>query len=183
VDGRALAVPAPGLLGNDTDVEGDAISAVPATVTTAGGGALSVAADGSVTYTPRPGFHGADAATYVVRDAHGAEATGTVTFQVQAGTALTATRAAHAGGQATVSGTLRAVGDGHPVAGAVIGFFLNDNRLFCVATTNAAGVATCTAPVPDMFFGLLGRYSALFGGDADYLAAASASTPFGTLTF
>ncbi|HEX4607948.1 MAG TPA: Ig-like domain-containing protein [Urbifossiella sp.] len=64
--GTVLRVNTPGVLANDTDPDGDPITAVLA----AGGshGTVTMAADGSFTYTPDPGFAGTDAFTYRVSD-------------------------------------------------------------------------------------------------------------------
>ncbi|MEA2371954.1 MAG: hypothetical protein QOH12_2348 [Solirubrobacteraceae bacterium] len=61
-----LTVPAAGVLTNDTDADADAIHAV--LVANVAHGTLSLAADGSFTYTPTPGFFGADSFTYKAND-------------------------------------------------------------------------------------------------------------------
>lgn len=76
-----ISVPAPGVLGNDSDPEGDAITA-SAGGTSANGGNVSVNADGSFTYNPPPGFEGTDSFNYTVTDSHGGTSTGTVTITV-----------------------------------------------------------------------------------------------------
>lgn len=62
-----LVVAAPGVLANDTDLQGDPLTAVldagPAN------GSLALNADGSFTYTPNPGFDGVDTFTYHANDA------------------------------------------------------------------------------------------------------------------
>jgi C1A family cysteine protease len=62
----ALALALPGVLANDTDPEGEALSAVwgsgPAN------GSLVFNASGSFTYTPNPGWTGTDSFTYRARD-------------------------------------------------------------------------------------------------------------------
>jgi len=63
---------------NDTDGDGDALTAAVATGPTHG--ALELAADGSFTYTPGPTFAGADSFTYTVDDGFGGSATATVTL-------------------------------------------------------------------------------------------------------
>lgn len=71
-----LAVPAPGVLGNDTDVEGDSLSASVASGPS--NGTLTLHADGSFAYTPNPGFSGADSFTYRANDSNIAAVTITV---------------------------------------------------------------------------------------------------------
>ena len=63
-----LAVPADGVLSNDTDPDGDGLTVVPATGSTTQGGAFSVDGDGSYTYDPPTGFSGTDSFTYTVCD-------------------------------------------------------------------------------------------------------------------
>ncbi|QSZ41142.1 Ig-like domain-containing protein [Sulfurimonas aquatica] len=53
---------------NDTDLDGDALSVTPGTFTTAQGGTLVLAADGSYTYTPAANFNGVDTVDYTVTD-------------------------------------------------------------------------------------------------------------------
>ncbi|TLM66684.1 MAG: tandem-95 repeat protein, partial [Actinobacteria bacterium] len=61
-----LTVAAPGVLGNDTDVEGDPISAV--LVADVANGTLVLLADGSFLYTPDPDWNGTDSFTYYCND-------------------------------------------------------------------------------------------------------------------
>ncbi len=76
-----ISVPAPGLLGNDSDPEGDAVTASDG-ATSANGGNVSVNADGSFTYNPPPGFEGTDSFNYTATDSHGSTNTATVTITV-----------------------------------------------------------------------------------------------------
>jgi len=62
----ALTVAATGVLGNDSDIEGSALSA--ALVTGTANGALSLNASGAFTYTPAPNFNGTDSFTYKAND-------------------------------------------------------------------------------------------------------------------
>jgi len=64
--GLTLTVAAPGVLANDTDVDGDAIFAL--LVSAPAHGALTLNADGSFVYTPAAGFAGADSFTYRASD-------------------------------------------------------------------------------------------------------------------
>ena len=61
-----LTVAAPGVLGNDIDVDGDTLTAVLDTDAT--NGSLSLNADGSLTYVPTAGFFGTDSFTYFAND-------------------------------------------------------------------------------------------------------------------
>jgi RHS repeat-associated protein len=61
-----LIVAAPGILDNDLDLDGDALSASLLSGPT--NGTLSLNADGSFTYTPAANFNGADSFTYKAND-------------------------------------------------------------------------------------------------------------------
>ncbi len=63
-EGSVLNVGAPGVLGNDSDVEGDSMSAV--LVSTTSNGTLTLNSDGSFSYTPNADFSGSDSFTYKV---------------------------------------------------------------------------------------------------------------------
>jgi VCBS repeat-containing protein len=78
--GAALVVPGPGVLQNDTDPDGDPLTAVLATG--ASHGTVTMSGDGSFTYTPDPGFAGTDSFTYRVSDGRLTSAEVTVTITV-----------------------------------------------------------------------------------------------------
>ncbi len=79
--GTSLTVDAAtGLLANDSDLEGDALTAVE--FSDPGHGTLTVDADGSFTYAPDAGFSGTDSFTYSVTDGTGASEPATVTLTV-----------------------------------------------------------------------------------------------------
>ena len=61
-----LMVGARGVLANDSDVDGDALTAVRVSGPT--NGTLTLNANGSFTYTPRSNFNGSDSFTYQARD-------------------------------------------------------------------------------------------------------------------
>jgi hypothetical protein len=67
------------VLANDSDAEGD-----PLTVTgaSAASGLVSINADGTLHYVPRPGFVGTDSIVYTVSDGHGGTASARVTVTV-----------------------------------------------------------------------------------------------------
>ena len=60
--GATLAVAAPGVLGNDSDVDGDALTAELASGPASG--SLALDGDGAFSYTPHAGFAGTDSFTY-----------------------------------------------------------------------------------------------------------------------
>lgn len=75
-----LVVSAPGVLGNDVDPESEQLSAylVDAPLS----GSLTLASDGSFTYTPDTYFNGTDVFHYMANDSHGNSTTATVTISV-----------------------------------------------------------------------------------------------------
>ena len=75
-----LNAAAPGVLANDSDVDGDGLTAV--LVTDVGHGSLTLNADGSFTYTPDPNFNGVDSFTYVANDGLADSNVATVTITV-----------------------------------------------------------------------------------------------------
>src|SRR6185503_19213158 len=78
--GVNLSVPAPGLLGNDTDGDGDALTAQ--LVDGGGNGSLDVNADGSFSFKSGGSFSGARTFTYRVTDGIAWSAIATVTISV-----------------------------------------------------------------------------------------------------
>ena len=76
---RELVVAAPGVLGNDSDADGDSLSA--ARTSGPAHGSVSVAANGRVTYTPDAGYVGPDSFTYRASDGV-ASSTATVRLEV-----------------------------------------------------------------------------------------------------
>ncbi|MDB6154397.1 MAG: hypothetical protein JWL90_2850, partial [Chthoniobacteraceae bacterium] len=76
-----LAVPAPGVLGNDSDADaGTTLTA--AMVSGVAHGVLSLSANGAFTYTPAPGYTGPDGFTYRVSDGQVFSNTATVAILV-----------------------------------------------------------------------------------------------------
>ncbi len=69
--------------GMDNDPEGSAINVATIPVSDVQNGSLSLAADGSFTYTPDNGFFGTDSFTYRITDASGLSATAIVTIIVE----------------------------------------------------------------------------------------------------
>lgn len=82
-----LAVAAPGVLGNDTDMEGDAL--VPVAVQLPAHGTLTLADNGALDYTPPVGWSGSDTFTYKVSDGDLESNISTVTITVSGIDAVT----------------------------------------------------------------------------------------------
>jgi VCBS repeat-containing protein len=81
--GETLAVSAPGVLANDSDLDGDSLTAVldagPAH------GVLTLNDDGSFSYTPDAGYSGNDSFTYLAEDGNGGSTPATVNITVNEG--------------------------------------------------------------------------------------------------
>ena len=75
-----LSVPAPGVLGNDSDLDGDDLDAV--LVSGPAHGTLTLNANGSFVYSPAPNYNGADAFTYRADDGSLSSDPATVTITV-----------------------------------------------------------------------------------------------------
>ncbi len=76
-----LSVSSPGVLNNDTDVEGNPLTAIKETDPLSG--TLTLAPDGSFTYDPNPGFIGTDSFTYRASDSFSNSPETTVTITVE----------------------------------------------------------------------------------------------------
>jgi VCBS repeat-containing protein len=77
-----LNQPAPGVLANDSDADGDVLSAQLGAQPS--NGTVALDANGSFTYTPNPDFNGTDQFTYSSSDGQAASALATVTITVNA---------------------------------------------------------------------------------------------------
>src|SRR5436190_20823221 len=75
-----LTIPASGVLGNDSDPDGDPLTA--ALVSGPLHGSLTLNADGSFTYTPEANFNGLDGLSYMMQDASAQSSVTTVTLEV-----------------------------------------------------------------------------------------------------
>ena len=78
--GTTLSVPAPGVLGNDSDIDGSALSALLVTSVTSG--SLTLNPNGSLTYIPDTGFSGSVSFTYRAFDGQKNSNTATVNIGV-----------------------------------------------------------------------------------------------------
>ena len=87
--GSVLTVAVPGVLGNDTDVDGEALTAIK--LTNPAHGAVVLNANGSFSYAPASGFSGTDTFTYAANDGQVDSNTATVTITVTLPPGATAT--------------------------------------------------------------------------------------------
>jgi VCBS repeat-containing protein/predicted outer membrane repeat protein len=77
-----LAVAAPGVLGNDSDTEGDTLTAVK--VSDPAHGSVTLNSDGSFTYTPAADYNGTDSFSYKANDGTSDSAVATISLTVNA---------------------------------------------------------------------------------------------------
>jgi hypothetical protein len=82
--GSTLTVPAPGVLSNDTDPDGGALSAV--LVSGTANGTLTLNPNGSFSYVPKAGFTGSDSFTYQASDGALPSQSVTVTLTISSST-------------------------------------------------------------------------------------------------
>ena len=82
LEDTALTIPVAGVLANDTDVDGDPMTAL--LLSNVSNGSLSLNANGSFTYTPNTNYNGTDSFTYVATDGMATGNVATVTINVTA---------------------------------------------------------------------------------------------------
>ena len=99
-----LTIAAPGVLANDSDVDGDPLTAILVAAPTHG--ALVLNADGGFSYTPAAGYSGGDSFTYKANDGKDDSAVATVTLTIAA-TPAPQTDVIASGDQGTPSTTVR----------------------------------------------------------------------------
>jgi uncharacterized repeat protein (TIGR01451 family) len=92
--GIALSVAAPGVLSNDTGTPPPTAQPIAAGPT-AQGGAVTLNADGSFSYTPPAGFEGADTFSYTATNGQSPNDSATVTINVDAGPTVVTTSPAN----------------------------------------------------------------------------------------
>jgi VCBS repeat-containing protein len=104
VQNTSLNVAAPGVLVNDTDADGDPLTAV--LVTGPANGTLTLNADGSFTYTPAFNFTGVDSFTYVANDTTVDSNVATVTITVEDVVTVTSAQYRSKQGRWQIQGTV-----------------------------------------------------------------------------
>jgi hypothetical protein len=77
-----LNVDAPGVMSNDSDTDGDPLTATLVPYTGPGNGILTFNTDGSFTYQPNSGFVGSDTFDYIIDDGNNGYSGATVTITV-----------------------------------------------------------------------------------------------------
>ncbi|MEM4358198.1 MAG: tandem-95 repeat protein [Candidatus Pacearchaeota archaeon] len=80
LEDESLSIPAPGVLANDNDTDGDTLTAI--LVSSVSNGNLIFNSDGSFIYTPDPNFNGIDSFSYIVSDGMDNSSVATVTINV-----------------------------------------------------------------------------------------------------
>src|SRR5579862_4024442 len=144
----ALSVPTPGVLSNDTDYNGVAITAVLDSTTA--NGTLALNANGSFTYTANTGFSGSDTFHYHALDSAGnASASTTVTIQVPGNASITSISPT-AGTAGSVLTNVTLTGTGFQKSSAsrpasITSFKGHDYSYFNTATNWAAANNNCSA--------------------------------------
>ena len=107
--GSSLAVNAPGVLGNDTDIDSGTLTAL--LVSPPAHGALTLSGNGSLSYTPAVGYSGPDSFTYVATDGASSSSPASVAITVTAapptGPVLSANFDTNAGGFAYADNRFR----------------------------------------------------------------------------
>ena len=147
--GNTLTVTAPGVLGNDTDIDGGALVAQLASG--AANGTLTLNANGSFTYTAAAGYSGADAFSYRASDGLATSTAVTVSLTITPAppidtTAPVVTITAPAAG--TVSGTVTVSATATDAVGvAGVQFLLNGSPLGAEDTTAPFSVAWSSTSV------------------------------------
>jgi hypothetical protein len=127
-------VTAPGVLGNDFDPDGDALSAT--LVTGPGSGTFTLSADGSFTYTPVRGFTGTVTFTYLASDGTRASpATATITVTARSGNQPPSPTAADINTQINTTGYTRVLPNDPN---------LGDTHTFTLQRAPRRGTATVT---------------------------------------
>jgi hypothetical protein len=149
VKNTTLNVLAPGVLGNDSDPDGDPLSAALGSSNTSNG-TLSFFDDGSFVYTPEPDFTGTDSFTYTANDGTTDSNEATVTIAINTASTMHVESidlsARTKGRRSEAVAAVKIVDEnGNPVSGAqVFGTFSGEQiggPVSASATTNKKGIA------------------------------------------
>jgi ELWxxDGT repeat protein len=141
----SLTVAAPGVLGNDSDGDGDPLTAGSASIPA--NGAVAFNADGSFTYTPNNNFTGTDSFTYVVSSLGGTD-TGQVNITITAPTISASPGTVTAGSPVTATWSGIAAPTGADWVGLYGSSGAADPALLAWSYTNGAAAGSLPLTVP-----------------------------------
>lgn len=172
IQADSLTVAAPGVLGNDSDVEGDAFTA--SVDTGPANGTLSLAPEGGFTYTPDTAWYGTDMFTYRANDGAADSDVATVTISVRGLTEIHVEPIViDRGKKSRYHFTFEAILTdltGAPIAGRDLEFW-SEGEHRCTAQTNADGLAQCDVSVRAWTGAVREPYVVYFRGDDQYVAS------------
>lgn len=166
VGGQPLTLPAPGVLANDTDADGNVLTATG--VTQPANGTVTLAADGSFTYTSDVGFSGKDVFTYKADDGEDLSAAVTVTITVKS-PAVTAVAGVALPITYGTAGTVSVAVSPDTATGSVELF---DGETKLATATIADGRGTLVLPATSLRPGVY-DLTLRYGGDTDHRASSS----------
>ncbi|GAB2479915.1 hypothetical protein GCM10027063_22330 [Promicromonospora xylanilytica] len=166
VGGEPLTLPAPGVLANDTDADGNVLTATA--VTQPANGEVTLAADGSFTYTSDAGFSGNDVFTYRADDGTDLSAPARVTITVKS-PAVTAVAGVALPITYGTAGTVSVAVSPDTAAGEVE---LSDGDTSLGKATIADGRGTLVLPATSLLPGVH-DLTLRYAGDADHRASSS----------
>ena len=170
IAGAPVQVPAPGVLGNDGDIDHDSL--VAALVSGPAHGLVTLAADGSFVYTPALNFAGTDAFTYSVSDPSSASAIAVATVMVApAYTTTTLALSASSialGDPVTFTATVGVVAPGGGAPGGSV-FFMNGSTTLGIAPLSNGVASFSTSALPP---GTL-VITAIYSGDLAFTGSPS----------
>ena len=164
--GQPLTLPAPGVLANDTDADGNVLTATG--VTQPANGKVTLAADGSFTYTSDAGFSGKDVFTYRADDGEDLSAAATVTITVKS-PAVTAVAGVALPITYGTAGTVSVAVSPDTATGSVVLF---DGETELARATIADGRGTLVLPAASLRPGVY-DLTLRYGGDADHRSSSS----------
>ena len=152
-----------GVLANDTDVDGDSLTA--SVVSGPAHGSLTLNANGTFTYTPTKDFGGSDSFTYQVDDGHGGKSTGTATITVDAvADAPTISATASSTGGSGGSVNQFSAYDGSDAKAFFAPTLLGDNSGIHILSAGYTGAAGAASTYQGLNFGAIGNHTFALGG-------------------
>jgi Bacterial Ig domain len=153
-------------LAGDSDPDGGALSATPATITTAQGGTVHLAADGSFTYQPQLGFKGpSDSFSYQVDTSEGGSATATATIGFTGARVWYVQAAAAPGGDGSSTAPFQSLASVSSPGGALA----SGDTVFLYGGSYGGGVTLASDDT------LVGQSAGLWIGNEQLLAASGAN--------